>query len=233
MIGIICALNIEVMGLKKMMTEEKHREYARMIFTSGKIDGKEVVAVECGIGKVNAAICTQAMIDLYKPDVIINSGIAGSLTDKISIGDIVVAEDVVQHDMDGTAMGDPLGEIWFNDEKRIEINADKKVSKDLFTACEKMDDTKVIMGRIATGDVFVADVKKRLSIGEHFKASACEMEGGAIGQVCYRNAVPFGILRSISDDINQNEFMDFQIFRELASEKSIVAIKNFIDSYSL
>lgn len=228
MVGIICALNIEVEGLKKKMAEEQHREYARMIFTSGKIGKQEIVAVECGIGKVNAAVCTQVMIDLFRPDVIINSGIAGSLRKDICIGDIVVAEDVVQHDIDGTAMGDPPGEIWFNDEKKIEIAADEKVREQLYAACKPIQNTKVLLGRIATGDVFVADVDRRMQIGQQFQASACEMEGGAIGQVCYRNGVPFGILRSISDDLNQNEFVDFMEFRQLASEKSIEAITRFL-----
>lgn len=231
MIGIICALKIEVEGIQKMMTDASTKEYARISFTKGTIGKHQVVAVECGIGKVNAAVCAQVMIDLFKPDVIINSGIAGALCDEVSIGDIVVARDVVQHDMDGTAMGDPPGEIWFNDEKKIAIEADEKVSKALYNACLSLENTKTIMGRIATGDVFVAAVEKRLSIGKTFSAHACEMEGGAIGQVCYRNGVPFGIIRSISDDINQNEFMDFEKFRLLASEKSIKAIAGFMENY--
>ena len=182
-------------------------------------------------GKVNAAVCAQAMIDLFKPDLIINSGIAGSLSEDLSIGDIVVAKDVVQHDMDGTEMGDPPGEIWFNDEKRIEIPADSRVSKALENACLKLENTKTLVGRIATGDTFVASVDRRLAIADKFNADACEMEGGAIGQVCYRNGVPFAILRSISDDINQNEFMDFEKFRKLASEKSIRAISYFIEDF--
>ena len=111
MIGIICALKIEVEGIQKMMTNSTTTDYARMTFVKGEINGKEVVAVECGIGKVNAAICAQVMIDLFKPEAIINSGIAGALNDKISIGDIVIAKDVVQHDMDTSAIGDPVGLI--------------------------------------------------------------------------------------------------------------------------
>lgn len=233
MIGIICALKIEVEGIQKMMTDTEQITYARMDFVKGIIDGKDVVAVECGIGKVNAAICAQAMIDLFKPDVIINSGIAGALNGKISIGDIVVAKDVVQHDMDGTALGDPPGEIWFNDEKKIYIETNEKVRNCLFNACKTLENTKTIMGRIATGDVFVAAREKRLSIGEQFNADSCEMEGGAVGQVCYRNGIPFGILRCISDDIEQNEGMDFVMFRELASEKSISAMSYFIKEYDL
>ncbi len=233
MIGIICALKVEVEGIQKIMKNPKKVTYARMDFVKGIIDGRDVVAVECGIGKVNAAICAQVMIDLFKPDVIINSGISGALNDKIKVGDIVIAKDVVQHDMDGTALGDPLGEIWFNDEKKIYIETDEKVSKCLFEACMPLENTKVIMGRIATGDTFVAAREKRLSIGGQFNADTCEMEGGAVGQVCYRNGIPFGILRCISDDINQNEAIDFVIFKDMASEKSIKAMSYFIKEYDL
>lgn len=231
MIGIICALKVEVEGIQKMMENVTTTDYARMTFVKGELNSKEVVAVECGIGKVNAAICAQVMIDLFKPQAIINSGIAGALNDKISIGDIVIAKDVVQHDMDATEIGEPLGQIQFNDEFKIYIESDEKIHNSLLEACQSLEDTKVISGRIATGDTFVAAVDRRLSIGNKFDADSCEMEGGAIGQVCYRNGVPFGILRCISDDITQNEFMDFQKFRELAGNKSIKAILQFVDKY--
>lgn len=233
MIGIICALKIEVEGIQSMMTDPGKITYARMDFIKGIISGRDVVAVECGIGKVNAAICTQAMIDLFKPDVIINSGISGALNDKISVGDIVIAKDVVQHDMDGTELGDPPGEIWFNDEKKIYIETDRKVSSCLHNACLTLTKTKTLMGRIATGDTFVAKREKRLLIGKRFNADACEMEGGAIGQVCYRNGIPFGILRCVSDDMKQNTFIDYNKFKKLASEKSIKAVSYFIREYDL
>lgn len=229
MIGIICALKIEVDGIIELMEEKINVAAARMTFTKGKINGKEIVAVECGIGKVNAAICTQIMIDLFNPSVIINSGIAGSLSNEVGIGDIVIAKDVVQHDMDGTATGDPPGEIWFNDEKRIDIPTDGTVIKNLEIACKDLKDTKTVIGRIATGDVFVAAKERRHSIHNTFGAMACEMEGGAIGQVCYRNGIPFGIIRCISDDIDENEFVDFMKFREIAADKSIFVIKKMFE----
>lgn len=227
-VGVICALGIEVEGLKAEMERRTEITGARMTYTQGTIGGVQVVAVECGIGKVNAAICAQQMIDLFKPDMIVNSGIAGALSEQVGIADIVIAGDVVQHDMDGTAMGDPLGEIWFHDEKRIEIPADTTIVQRLKQACGSLKDTKVVIGRIATGDVFVAGREKRRAIYEHFGALACEMEGGAIGQVCYRNGVPFGILRCISDDITENEFMDYLKFRKIAAKKSIAIIQAFL-----
>lgn len=230
MIGIICALAVEVEGLKKIMTDTKTAVAAKTEYLSGTVGEKEIVCCECGVGKVNAAMCAQAMIDLFHPDVIVNSGIAGSLSKDIAIGDIVISDDCVQHDYDGTEMGDPPGEIWYADEKRVDIPADKKTADILQKACETLENTQIFRGRIATGDTFVAAHERREKIAETFHALACEMEGGAVAQVCYRNEVPFSILRCISDDFGSNMFMDYLEFRDLAAEKSIAVLKNFIEA---
>lgn len=230
MLGFICALDIEVEGIKKLMNNITEQTVAKITYTQGMIDGAEVVCCECGIGKVNAAMSTQIMIDLYHPDAIVNSGIAGSLSRGIRIGDIVISDDCVQHDMDGTEMGDPLGQIQFNDEKRIDIPADKTIGDRLAHACGVLSDTGVHRGRIASGDVFVSAHKRRQFIADQFGALACEMEGAAVGTVCYRNSVPFAILRCISDDFNENELMDFMKFRGVAAEKTIKVIKQFIQN---
>lgn len=231
MLGFICALAVEVEGIKSMMENKEDKTVAKITFTKGEIGGREVVCCECGVGKVNAAMSTQIMIDLYHPDVIINSGIAGSLSGDIRIGDIVISDDCVQHDMDGTEMGDPPGEIWFNDERRIDIPADKATADKLSDACRTLPDISVFRGRIASGDTFVAAHERRQRIADMFGALACEMEGAAVGTVCYRNGVPFAILRSISDDFNNNDFMDFMQFRTIAAERSIRAIAEFIKIY--
>ncbi len=228
MIGIICALSIEVEQLTKLLENKKEQTFAKMKYVSGTIFGKEVVMTECGIGKVNAAMSTQVMIDKFAVDVIINSGIAGSVSRSLKIGDIVISKDCVQHDFDGTQMGDPKGLIQYNDEKRIDIPADLTTAQKLLKACESIENTNVILGRIATGDIFVADKNLRQSIADEFSALACEMEGGAVAQVCYRNDIPFAVLRCISDDFDENQFMDFMEFRVLAADKSITAIKNFL-----
>ena len=228
MIGFICALGIEVEGIKNMMEESSDRTVAKITYTCGRIGGKDVVCCECGIGKVNAAMSTQIMIDLYQPDMIINSGIAGSLSGEIRIGDIVVSDDCVQHDMDGTEMGDPLGQVQFNDEKRTYIPADKATADKLFEACGTLEGISVFRGRIASGDIFVSAHERRQRIADMFGALACEMEGAAVGTVCYRNGVPFAILRSISDDFNNNDFVDFMHFRNVAADRSIKAIGEFI-----
>ena len=228
MIGMICALDVEVEGIKIMMDNISEQTVAKITYSKGEISGREVVCCECGIGKVNAAMSTQIMIDLYHPDLIINSGIAGSLSADIRIGDIVVSDDCVQHDMDATEMGEPLGQIQFNDEKRTYIPADKAAADRLQKACAALSDTGVFRGRIASGDVFVSSHERRAMIADTFGALACEMEGASVGTVCYRNGVPYAILRCISDDFNNNEYMDFMTFRSIAAEKSIKAIKEFI-----
>lgn len=228
MLGFICALSIEVEGIVTLMKSKEEATIAKITYYKGEIDGKEVVCCECGVGKVNAAMSTQIMIDAYHPDVIVNSGIAGSLSGKIRIGDIVISDDCVQHDMDGTEAGDPLGQVQFNDELRTYFPADTATADKLTAACATIDGISVFRGRIASGDVFIASRERRRRIAEHFGALACEMEGAAVGTVCYRNDVPFAILRSISDDFNNNELMDFMKFREIAAERSIQVIKEFI-----
>ena len=231
MIGFICALGIEVEGIVKMMKNTDRKTFAKITYYRGDIDGTDAVCCECGIGKVNAAMSTQLMIDLYHPDVIINSGVAGSLSGDIRIGDIVVSDDCVQHDMDVIEMGDPLGTIQFNDEKRIEIPADKATADKLYAACKTIEGITVFRGRIASGDAFLASHDRRQRIADHFAALACEMEGAAVGTVCYRNDIPFAILRSISDDFNNNELMDYFKFREIAAGHSIKVIGEFVRSW--
>ena len=231
MIGIICALSIEVEELTKLLKNKEEKTIAKMKYISGDINGKKVVMTECGIGKVNAAMSTQVMIDHYSPQVIINSGIAGSVSKTLKIGDIVISKDCVQHDFDGTQMGDPKGLIQYNDETRIDIPVSKDVAEKLFEACKDIEDTNVVLGRIATGDIFVAEKAMRQSVADEFDALACEMEGGAVAQVCYRNDVPCAVLRCISDDFDENQFMDFMEFRFLAADKSMVAIKNFLELF--
>ena len=231
MLGFICALGIEVEGIVNMMTEKEETTVAKITYVKGLIDGKEVVCCECGMGKVNAAMSTQIMIDLYHPDAIINSGIAGSLSGDIKIGDLVISDDCVQHDMDGTEMGEPLGQVQFNDELRTYFPADKAVADKLHEACKTVEGVSLFRGRIASGDVFIVSHDRRQKLAETFGALACEMEGAAVGTVCYRNGVPFAILRSISDDFNSNEYMDYMKFRVIAAERSIKAIAAFIKAF--
>lgn len=230
MIGIICALKIEVEGLEALMENAESTEKAGLEFIKGKIFDKDVVLLECGVGKVNAAVGTQIMIDLFKPDVIINSGIAGSLTKELTVGDIVISSDCVEHDINCTALEEPRGQIWFKDEKRIDIPADPETGKKLAECCRNLG-AHVLIGRIATGDLFVVYRRQREFLALEFDAICCEMEGGAVGHVCYMNKVPFAILRSISDDFKFNKPENYEEFKELAASRAVKAMKLFIQSY--
>lgn len=228
MTGIICAMELELQGLLDMIEIEGTVTRSGATFYSGKIQNTDVVIVQCGIGKVSAAICTQMLIDYYEPDVIINSGVAGALSADVTVGDVVIATAAVQHDFDCTAFGDPKGTLELLGKRMIELPADEEISAKLFEAAKTLDNTRVFRGIVATGDKFVADSEERLSIGKEFSALACEMEGGAMAQVCVRAGVPFAILRSISDDIGHNTTVDFNEFKIMAAEKTMDIFKKVL-----
>ncbi|MCI6616489.1 5'-methylthioadenosine/adenosylhomocysteine nucleosidase [Ruminococcus sp.] len=232
MIGIICAMQIEADGIIALCENVKTTTHAKMKFTLGTLHGRDVCIVVCGVGKVNAAMCALMLIEKYKPDLVLNSGVAGSLSPIVGIGDIVVATKSVEHDMNGTALGDKQGEITFPDGNMMFFECDKQASTLLASICKEIPDTKVAQGIIASGDIFVSDRKQRFKINDRFGALACEMEGAAIGHVCVRCEVPYGIIRAISDDLDENKGMDFVKFCELASKKTVAAVSGFVKAYS-
>ncbi len=224
MIGIIGAMDIEVESIKALLTDKKEEKISGVNFVSGKIADKDVVVAKCGVGKVFAALCAEAMILKFAPDMIINVGVAGCLDSSLKIGSIVIADSVVQHDMDISALGHPLGLLDGLD--IVKIPADKEI----YTALEKsVSDLGLsyTVGTIASGDQFVADSGKKKFIIDNFDAKSCEMEGGAIGHVCYVNGVPFGILRAMSDGADDGASMDFPTFTRMAAENSTNVIKSF------
>lgn len=231
MTGIICAMQVEADGLLALAENKKTTTYAGMNFTECTINNKQVVIVVCGVGKVNAAMCALALIQMYKPDVVINSGVAGAVSPLVSIGDIVVGTKSVEHDMNTTELGDKQGEVSFPDGKKMFFECDKEVSRKLTEICKTLPETKVENGIIASGDIFISSRKQRLRINDRFGALACEMEGAAIGHICSSCGVPYGILRAISDDLDENKGMDFVKFTELASKKTMSAINTFLEKY--
>lgn len=233
MIGIIGAMDIEVNGIISKMENPEEKIISGMKFTKGKIDGKDCVIAKCGIGKVNAAMCAQTMILCFKPDRIINTGIAGSTSDKTHIGSVVIAENVVQHDFDTTALGDEKGMLFLPEENIVFIPSDEKLRSELADICSSLEDVDYTTGNIATGDLFVATKELRLKLNRKFSALACEMEGGSIGHVCYVNHVPFCILRSISDDQSSDDgaAVEYNIFAQSAADKAIEIITAFIARY--
>lgn len=222
-LGIIGAMQMEVDNLKEALENQSVEVISGISFVSGTIGEVEVVAAVCGVGKVFAAICAEAMILKYNPDMIINIGVAGTLTKDLSVLDVAVASDVFQHDMDTSALGDPVGLI--SGLNQIFFPTDEKM-KTLLCECLKEKGIKYITGPIATGDLFMHNAEHKSLVRERFGAIAAEMEGGSIGHVCTVNQVPFAVLRSISD--GDGGAIDYQTFAEKAAMVSIEIILEFI-----
>lgn len=222
-IGIIGAMQMEVDNLKEAMENQSAEVVSGITFVSGNIGNTEVVAAVCGVGKVFAAICAEAMILKYSPDMIINVGVAGTLTKDLGVLDVAVASDVFQHDMDTSALGDPVGLI--SGLNQIFFPTDEKMRTLL---CEVLKDKGVhyVTGPIATGDLFMHVPEKKAQVRQDFGAIAAEMEGGSIGHVCTVNQVPFAVLRSISD--GDGGAIDYQTFAEKAAVVSIEVVLEFI-----
>lgn len=228
MIGIIGAMDIEVEKIKDFLTEIKEEKISGVNFVSGKFGEKDVVVAKCGVGKVFAGLCAEAMILKYAPELIINVGVAGCLDEHLKIGDIVIADSVCQHDMDTSPLGDPVGML--SDINIIKIPADKK-AYELFEVCAKELQLPYSVGTIASGDQFVSSGEKKKFIVDTFGAKSCEMEGGAIGHVCYVNNVPFAVLRAMSDGADDGAKMDFPTFAKMAAENSTQVIKAFLSKF--
>lgn len=201
-----------------------------MEFYKGKIFGKDVVVVRSGIGKVNAGICTQILVDEYKIDAVINTGIAGSLNADINIGDIVLSTDALQHDMDATGFGYEPGVI-----PRMEQSvfvADEALRKLAKISCEKVNpDVAVFEGRVVSGDQFISDRAKKEYITKQFAGYCTEMEGAAIAQAAYLNNIPFLIIRAISDKADDSATEDYPTFEKKAIAHSVNLMKEMIANY--
>ena len=225
-IGIIGAMRIEVEKLCSMAENVKKEKVGGIEFNVGDLCGHQVIIAVCGVGKVFAAMCAQAMILNYSPDAIINTGVAGALASELRVGDVAVAENVVQHDMDTSPIGDPVGLI--SGINMVQIPADEKISSALKKTAADIGMT-CLSGTIASGDQFIADKAKKAYIKNTFSAIACEMEGAAIGQVCYVNGTPFGILRSISDNGDESAGMSYDKFIGVAVENSVKILTEFLN----
>lgn len=226
-IGIIGAMEIEVAELKRTMKVNRTVKKAQMEFFEGTLEGAPAVVVRSGIGKVNAAVCTQILADDFGVDGVINTGIAGSLKAEINIGDLVLSTDVLHHDMDATGFGYPLGQIPQMD--IFSFHADVKMRKLAKEICERVNpDIKVFEGRIVSGDQFISDKSVKNRIVENFGGYCTEMEGAAIAQTAYLNQIPFLIIRAISDKADDSAVMDYPIFERKAAQHSFRLTKNFV-----
>ena len=225
-LGIVSAMQEELDLLLKDMTINEETKKANMTFYKGTLDNKDIIAVVCGIGKVNAAVCSQILISEFNVTSIINVGVAGGIGKDIYPGDVVVATNLVQHDMDTTVFGDPHGQIPRLD--TFDFKCDETLVKTSLDACEEIKEINTFSGRIISGDQFISSVEKIQWFEKEFNAMACEMEGASIAQVCYLNNIPFVVIRSISDNANNGAHMDYEKFIPIAVRNSTILLKNII-----
>ncbi len=228
-IGIIGAMDIEVAGLVAALEGHKCENVSGISFHTGKIYGKSVVVAKCGIGKVFAAVCTEAMILKYSPRIIINTGVGGAVRRGLSVGDIVVADKLVQHDMDTSAIGDPVGLV--SGINKIYFEADTAAAELLVSSAERLG-LRAVCGTVATGDKFIASEADKSRIADSFSASVCEMEGGAIAHTAFVNGTPFAVVRAVSDSADEESSMSYETFLPMAAENSLSLTCEFIKSFN-
>lgn len=227
-LGIICAMEEELAPLLLKLKSKNEKDKANMIFYSGKIDHFDVVLVVSGIGKVNASICTQILIDDFDITHVINSGVAGGVKKEIKPLDVVIATSLVQHDMDATAFGHKKGEIPRL--SKINFDSDPFLVDLAYRASVKNNSYQTYKGVIVTGDQFITSKEKVESLYKDFNALACEMEGAAIAQTAFLNNIPFLVIRAISDNANSGASMDFINFKNKAALNSLKIIEEIIFS---
>ena len=227
-IGIIGAMDIEVRTLKAAADIEKTTLIADMEYCEGRLCEKNVVIVKCGMGKVNAGICASTLINVFGCKKIINTGVAGSLDNRLNIGDIVVSVDAVQHDFDVEVIGFARGEIPYTG--LYAFPADEALRAAAVKAVhEKAPEIRVFEGRVNSGDQFISTREQKDRIISNFGGLCCEMEGAAIAQVCYLSGTPFVIIRAISDKLDGSSSVEFQSFAAEAAENCAKSVRYMVE----
>ena len=216
-LGIIGAMDVEVATLKAKMENVTAATHAGSVCFEGILEGTPAVVVQCGVGKVNAALCAQILCSVYGVTAIVNTGIAGSLCAELDIGDLVVSRDAMYHDFDCVHFGYEMGKVPGMDV--VAFPADQKLIDAAFAAAEAVNPGHTQMGRVASGDLFVAAKAAKENIIVKTGALCTEMEGAAIAHAAYRNGVPFVIIRAISDKADDSAEMDYPTFEAIAAER--------------
>ena len=227
-IGIIGAMAPEVDGLVASLAEHKSETVGGTIYHTGTLDGKCVAIARCGVGKVFAAICAEAMIIKYSPRLIINTGVGGALAGGLKTTDIVIADKLCQHDMDTSPLGDPKGLI--SGINKIYFDADARAVEILKKSANELS-LNATVGAIASGDKFVADKIDKERIVSEFSAIACEMEGAAIAHTAFVNNTPFAVIRAISDSADGDATMDYPTFLPIAAKNSAELARALVKKY--
>lgn len=222
MIGIIGAMEEEVEILKSSIENRETIQIAHVIFYKGNIEDKQVVLAQSAIGKVNAAITATLLINEFKPDLIINTGSAGSVDSELNIGDIIISNKVYYHDVNATAFGYKLGQV----PSMPEFYETDKELIDLAKSSIEQLDLNGIVGEVATGDSFIGSIDQRKVIKSNFPtASVVEMEAGAIAQTCYQYNVPIIVTRAVSDLADKESDVTFEEFLKVACVNSSKIVK--------
>ena len=223
-IGFIGAMPDEVEQLIGQMTDSAKKTMAGMDFYNGSLWGKKAVVVKSGIGKVNMAACTQILASIYGVDALINTGVAGGLYGPITIGDIVISSDTLQHDMDATGFGYDLGVI--PQMEQSVFYGDQNLIAKAKEACEEVNpEISVYVGRVLSGDQFISSDEKKNDLIQQFQGYCAEMEGAAMSQVAYLNQIPFVVIRAISDKADHSATMNYNEFEEQAIIHTVRLLK--------
>lgn len=227
-IGIIGALEDEVREIISRLYNKTTEKVGSIEFNLGELFGKRIVIARCGVGKVFAAICAEAMIIKYSPSLIVNSGVGGALDKSLRPCDIVFADKLVQHDMDTSPLGDPVGLI--SGINRVWFETDQRARAVLIEAASELG-VNYLVGAIATGDKFISSKEDKDRITSLFGASACEMEGGAIAHTAFVNGTPFMVVRAISDSADGDACMDYPTFLPIATKISTALTLALVEKY--
>ena len=222
-LGIIGAMKIEVDALKENMKNKTTIVRTGMEFCEGTLEGLPAVVVQCGVGKVNAALCVQILCDCFGVTHLVNTGIAGSLCNDLDIGDLVVSQDAMYHDFDCCGFGYPHGKV--RGMAVVAFPAHAAMMEYAISAAEMVNPGHVKIGRVATGDQFICDKEAKNAIIKNTQALCTEMEGGAIAQAAYRNEIPFVIIRAISDKADDSAEMDYPTFEAIAAHRCATVVQ--------
>lgn len=225
-LGLIGAMNEEIELLVKHIDNIKETTKAGITYREGRFFGKDVVVCRSGVGKVNAAVCTQILLDTYGVDAIVFTGVAGALDPELDIGDIVVSTECMQHDMDVTALGFARGIIPY--EATSVFVADAGLQRLAYEASERLFPGKAKQGRVLSGDQFVASRETVRQLHEELQGVCTEMEGASVAQVCSMNGVPYVVIRSMSDKADGSAHVNFAEFTVKASENSYRIVEELV-----
>lgn len=218
-LGIIGAMTIEVETLKAQLQDMKATQRAGMTFYEGVLEGLPVVLVVCGVGKVNAALCVQTLCDLFQVTHIVNTGVAGSLCAELDIGDFVISEKAMYHDFDCSSINPNYKVGQVPGLSVHAFSADGEMVRLAYEAAQQVHADHARIGTVASGDQFVSSKEQKAKIIADTGAICTEMEGTAIAHAAWRNAVPFVVIRAISDKADDSAQMDYPTFEAIAAKR--------------